>query len=162
MMFENAVRPFQLFQALRLSRLVPAPATSAPPPGSAFIAWGAAGTMPTPQSTQYQLDHCKNEHDEIKRQSDTIRIENPDDPEQYIMVDRADQMIFDTSHHQDPLPDATSYGAMNSDGDIAVEDALNQLSADFSNANWVPGLAADFGDSECKLTVNLNNGATSA
>jgi hypothetical protein len=66
------------------------------PPG--LICWGTVGNLPSPQALPTVDFNVKKK--ETKRQERPVRIENPDDPSQYIMVKRADQIVFGVSQLQ--------------------------------------------------------------
>jgi hypothetical protein len=67
------------------------------PPG--LICWGTVGDLPSPQQLPNVDFNTKKseEHVEQKRESTLIRVENPDDPGQYIEVERADWILFLTT-----------------------------------------------------------------
>jgi len=70
---------------------LPLPADTTVPPGA--ICWGTVGEMPSPVPLR-AVDF--NVATETSRKSSQVRIENPDDPMQYIEVERADEMVFGT------------------------------------------------------------------
>lgn len=163
MNFESAVRPFQRLGLLQRARLLPAAATSAPPLGSAFLAWGEAGAMPTPTSTQYQQDHCQQINSETTRTSDTVRIDGQFDSDgnPYIEVERAHQIKFDTSHTDAPPPDTTLFNEAGQSVQADLDALSNEIDA--INGRFLTQAVNGGGQQDnCKLTVNLNNGATSA
>ncbi len=72
---------------------LPLPADGETPPGA--ICWGTVGDMPSPERLPgVDFNTVERKHTEKKRKERDVRIENPDDPEQYIQVKRADQIVF--------------------------------------------------------------------
>jgi hypothetical protein len=63
------------------------------PPGQ--ICWGTVGQMPTADPAPTVGFTVGSEtYTETSRKSHTVRIENPDDPSQYVMEDRPDEVKF--------------------------------------------------------------------
>jgi hypothetical protein len=63
------------------------------PPGQ--ICWGVIGDMPTAQPAPTVDFNVKSEEwTEISRESQLVRVENPDDPSQYVMEDRPSRVKF--------------------------------------------------------------------
>ena len=112
---ERVVRPFVIID----SRPYDPPAPRQPLPGEedeAFISWGSASRFISPQITQpvtsrtsfggggfrvtWPDDKDKNkekktlEYTEIERTVTEVRVENPDDEEQYVMVERIESIDF--------------------------------------------------------------------
>jgi hypothetical protein len=112
---ERIVRPFVVID----SKPYDPPAPRQPLPGEndlAFISWGAPSRFITPQLTQPvtsssrfgsggfrvtwpedekpQKSEVNRIYAEISRTVDTIKVENPDDPEQYVMIERIDEIEF--------------------------------------------------------------------
>jgi len=109
---------------------LPAPAdTGEPPPGS--ICWGTVGEMPSPvalRSTDFNVRDS-----ETGRKSHPVRIENPDDPAQFINVDRADEITF---NRREPKPAAGANTAASDAGGIAAYDPARQKA--FKPASTAP------------------------
>jgi hypothetical protein len=79
------------FRGYRIPKL-PVPLEGETPPG--LLCWGTVGNLPSPQQMPTVDFNVKKT--EKKRVERPIRVENPDDPSQYIEVKRADQITFDT------------------------------------------------------------------
>ena len=64
-----------------------------------LICWGTVGQMPQalPMPT---VDF--NVYTERSRVSQDVRIENPDDPDQYVIADRAQEITFDSNQNNAP------------------------------------------------------------
>lgn len=89
---EGIVRPFQ--QPDRLLRRRVIAATEKVDVQPATLTWGAVGRLPVPQvGVSFALKKDA-EHDEVGRQTQKVRVENPDDPSQYIIVERTKSISF--------------------------------------------------------------------
>src|SRR5580765_1369996 len=62
------------------------------------ICWGATGALPSaePMPT-VDFNVTKMQHVEKARKSEPVRIENPDDPDQYVIADRPKEITFDVT-----------------------------------------------------------------
>lgn len=115
---ERIVRPFVIID----SKPYDPPAPRQPLPGeedAAFISWGAPSRFITPQLTQPvtsstsfggagggsfrviwpdadkpKKSEIEREYTEIEREVETIKITNPDDAQQYVMVERISEISF--------------------------------------------------------------------
>ncbi len=111
---ERIVRPFVVID----SKPYDPPAPRQPLPGEddeAFISWGAPSRFITPQITQPvtssssfgggfrvtwpeddkpKKSQIERTYTEISRTVDTIKIENPEDSSQYVMIERIDEIQF--------------------------------------------------------------------
>jgi hypothetical protein len=83
------------FRGYRIPKL-PVPLEGETPPG--LLCWGTVGNLPSPQQMPTVDFNVKST--ETSRQERDIRIENPDDPTQYINVKRADQITFNRTNPQ--------------------------------------------------------------
>jgi hypothetical protein len=91
-MFEYLVRPYQ---SPRSQGSVVIPSTPSAPTEKAVLTWGASATLPiTAKGISFNTACCKEQSDEQSRLTDIIRIENPDDSSQYIVVARAKQLLL--------------------------------------------------------------------
>lgn len=118
---------------------IPLPASTEVAPGA--VCWGSAGQMPTPTPLP-QVGFTVQAHNEVSRVEQPVRIENPDAPDQYIMVNRADSILFNILNNN-PNPKTNAYAS-----------AADDLS---------PGMrpAGDAVQTPGQLRVNLNNGPRS-
>lgn len=75
------------------------------------LCWGSVGALPTaaPAPTVGFQVVADATHTEISRKTETVRIENPDDPSQFVMADRSKELLFKTS-------ELKSSGGSNTDG----------------------------------------------
>lgn len=62
------------------------------PPGQ--ICWGTVGEMPTAEPVPTVSFEVKEQWQETSRKSHLVRVENPDDPSQYVMEDRPEEIKF--------------------------------------------------------------------
>lgn len=148
MALESVVRPFQGRNKFSNKRI--ATKTSDPKVKSsgtnctAALCWGDVGTKPTPipDGLNVETNDCNEAHTEISgRNSDLLRIENPDDSSQYIMVRRPKTIYFKKQEHK--------------------QSSWNQLSLTAASIEaWQKDLEADLGfnndDQKCGLKVTLN------
>jgi hypothetical protein len=98
---------------------LPQPADTTVPPGA--LCWGTVGAMPSPEAlpnTDFNTQK-RQKHEELERESTEVRIENPDDPSQFIMVDRADYLLFLTTNE---LPKAGANTSAKEAGGLAAYD----------------------------------------
>ena len=58
------------------------------------ICWGTVGAMPSPEALGTTGFTVKENWQETRRKSQKVRIENPDDPEQYVIEDRPTEVTF--------------------------------------------------------------------
>lgn len=144
MALESVVRPFGKRSLYSDQRIATTPAD--PKGGTAHLCWGSVGTKPTPvpQGTSVELNDCNETNGELKgRDSESIRIENPDDTSQYIMVRRPKTIYF-----------------KHTDSKNSSWDKLSDVAADVSA--WQQDLNADLfpnGENEgakCKMKMTLN------
>jgi len=92
------------------------------PEGTApgLICWGTVGQMPQAQPMP-GVDF--NTHTERSRVSEDVRIENPDDPSQYVIADRATEITFDTAGNAAPPAPNTSSKPAEFDGYTPLQKA---------------------------------------
>lgn len=104
MTLEAVVRPFVSREPLRSQRIITSSKKAAVPQTS-VVTWGAAGTLPSPVesdadqpaipiSVTTQTKKVTDKNVEKSRETEKVRIENPDDPAQYVMVDRPKKVTF--------------------------------------------------------------------
>jgi len=66
-----------------------------------LLCWGTVGTLPAPVPLTTGFEVAKTEHIEEWRETEPVRIENPDDPSQYVMAARTKRMGFEV-HEVNP------------------------------------------------------------
>lgn len=94
------VRPFETRAPQSKRRLVASNTKIDVDP--AIITWGRSGTIPGAQEivaidetgVSFQVIDCDDRYEETDRTEVTKRIENPDDPDQYVMVARPTYIAF--------------------------------------------------------------------
>jgi hypothetical protein len=110
---EGIVRPFQSEDFFTRGKIpVPSVNKEADP---VVTSWGAKASLPSPESDLVGVNLDKQErYFERSRKTEKIRIENPNDPSQYVVVERPKEMKLD---HQ--MPDNSK-----KDKDRAKEETL--------------------------------------
>lgn len=85
----------------RVPRPAPADTNEDATPG--HLCWGVVGALPQPEvaeSEGFEVVNEKEDHVEYNRNSEDVRIENPDTPEDWVEVDRAHKLFFNKTTHQ--------------------------------------------------------------
>lgn len=146
----ETLRPFAVSPAR--PRRFPAP-PPAPNPTDLHLCFGKVGTLPTPTSVGFKI--CNEHYGEVERKVNLERIEQtlPDgtkNPDNYVDVERAYQIKFNTSHN---VP--SFHTTISSTVAAALSDFDAEMAADFAPFH-------DDEDSECNLAVDLKNGPTAA
>jgi hypothetical protein len=76
------------------------------------LCWGTVGAMPSPEPLGGVGFTVKENYQETSRISQPVRVENPDDPSQYVMEDRPHEVTFDkTTASPQPGPNTSSLAA---------------------------------------------------
>ena len=123
---------------------LPLPADTEVPPGA--ICWGTVGEMPSPEPLPtFDFNVKKDEHKEVNRKEDEVRIENPDEPSQYIIVKRAAEINFET----------ITRGGTAAGTNTSAEKPAGVA----GNSSYVPVASAT--EKKGTLKVQLNNGPQS-
>lgn len=93
-MLEQLVRPFQRPDLAPRTRIVVSTGAGTAP---IIIEFGEAGALPTGKQDTFELklEKEKEQYKETHRTTRNVRIENPDDPDQYVMVQRPEKMKLD-------------------------------------------------------------------
>lgn len=96
-MLEQIVRPFQTRPVISTATIVVDRSARAEPE-IAHLVWGAVGTLPSQQTQEGpEIDDkhkTKFTHKEVERTTQTVRVKNPDDPDQYVDVKRITKIKF--------------------------------------------------------------------
>jgi hypothetical protein len=96
MSLERVVRPFQRNDVFTARVLAPVQPAVPPNTDNTTITWDGssdASVDPAPPTYTWEF-HAEWDEDKDQRKTDTVRIRNPDDQEQYIDVERITQMVF--------------------------------------------------------------------
>lgn len=97
---ESFVRPFQRPENLGTRRI--RSVTTQVPDQTAGGTWGIAGNLPVavevppgedPALLSFTVSKRK-EHREVSRETERVRVENPDDPNQYVIIERIKSVRF--------------------------------------------------------------------
>lgn len=131
---ETLVRPFETKSPLATKRITPVRAEV--PTETAGGRWGKAGNLPVPVEVPpgedpltigFEVKKSK-EHDLVSRETEKVRVQNPDDPNQYVVIERLKSASF-----KDKKPDTlAAYNA----GSGSVSQATPGASP---NSQWQPG-----------------------
>jgi sensor domain CHASE-containing protein len=98
---EQIVRPFQSPAVISTRRIVSN--STKIPTDDVLVEFGAAGDMPAAEKVEdaqddggvnFQVVTCDDKYSEKDRRFKTVRIENPDNPENYVMVARINEIKF--------------------------------------------------------------------
>ncbi len=144
---EQLVRPFVAVPTIATRRIVAK--NKAVTKGTAIIRWGSAGAMPTAtqrtvdsSGVNFSIECCKDTYSEHERNTDLVRVENPDDPTQFVMVRRIKDITFGKKSEEcyDPFTD------------VGVRSALAEI-----DASVAPIFAAT-DNGGCKAKYSLTNG----
>jgi hypothetical protein len=129
-------------------------APSPPVDGTAVqLCWGTVGKLPEPVSRAVDFNvGCAERQNEIEgtRKSDLVRIEDPNNKENYIMVERAQQMSM-TKKETKSNPFSFAFAS-------AVAAGIQEFTAEAQVAFSPAGST----NTDCQLKVTLKNGPTSA
>lgn len=111
---EQIIRPFQTAFPQNRDRVIAS--TVKQPPEIAQLQWGAAGQLPTateenPPYLNFKVNDPSNDQSltEKSRTTQTVRVQNPDDPDQFVDVQRIQQIVFKAPKTAQPESQYTSY-----------------------------------------------------
>lgn len=152
-MFEQLVRPYQSPGAI-VSRGVVSKHTKKSR-SKARVVWGDVGTLPVadredvatdPSGYSFKLETCDDNYKEAKRQTNSVRVENPNDSSQYVIVDRIELISF--AHQTDSKILSAFSTETTAFADISIPD----------DPVWGDIKASD----RCKATYKLSNDGSTA
>lgn len=96
---ESIVRPYQRPVGVAFGRIISR--TVAPSTDIATVTWGDVGTLPTPvqedvpnEGGGFNVEVCDSDYNETDRTVQPIKITNPGDSSQFVVVDRVKSMSF--------------------------------------------------------------------
>lgn len=96
---ERIVRPYQRPTGVSFGRIVSR--TVAPSTDVATLTWGDTGTLPTPtqedvpnDNVDFTVEVCDTDFVETSREVQPIKVTNPSDANQFVVVDRIKSMSF--------------------------------------------------------------------
>jgi hypothetical protein len=149
-MFEYLVRPYQ---SPRSQGSVVIPSTPSAPTEKAVLTWGASATVPIQaKGINFNTACCKEESDEQSRETENVRIENPDDSSQYIMVARSKSLKLN-KHENNNCGD--SWDQFSGVG-LEVTGALAEFASEIASGT----MAGNDQPSQCQQTWSLKNNTT--
>lgn len=106
-MLESLIRPFEIRPVTGTRRLVGKSKKQAAQ--TAQLTWGTAGTLPTAvvdtapdDTTNPKTKRQDQQNTETKRSVQKYRVENPDDPTQFVEVERVVDVDFDFVNKEAP------------------------------------------------------------
>lgn len=147
---EQIVRPFQNTDVLSKRRIISN--STKEDTDEVIIEWGRSGDAPAASEIErdaedgnftFEVVHCDDKYDEKNRKFNTVRIENPDDPSQYVMVQRINQISFNKKS------EANNMTMYNNSTTSFVPVPI------FDNNNY---FANDPNENKCNSTFDLRNG----
>lgn len=96
MTLERVVRPFQQVDVFRARRGGPTQAPVTTPPDDVATEWEGSNDASYVTEDDPWVNEAKSdlEEDKSKRKTTEIRVENPDDPDQHVFVERIDKTAF--------------------------------------------------------------------
>lgn len=141
-MFESLVRPFQKTTTSPTRRVV-AQRTEVEVT-EAGTTWGDAGTLPeatevpageSPLDISFEVRKTKRQ-DEVSRETERVKVTNPDDPSQYVVVERVKKISFKEKDPEAvaayPQPGGTSTSTVVSPGSGVLQPGETQVHTDGS------------------------------
>lgn len=147
-MLEYAVRPYQTPNSQGKVKI---PATRGTTTARATITWGAKNSSIPSPATTVNVQCCSDQLDELQREGETVRITQPDNPDNYVDVFRSKKLTLNkksADNCQTPL-----------DQYLGAEFGLGAT----GDENIDLGFAGDVPDStNCGQTWNLNNNTAAA
>lgn len=106
-MLEQIVRPFQTPTTIA-DKATPITTPVKAAPQKATLSWGSVGQAPTLFSINYQIEGTGKRFKEKSRRTTDVRIQNPDDPNQYIIAQRINSIEFTSMQAATSASDSSS------------------------------------------------------
>ena len=131
----------------RIPKAAPAAEGGDNPPG--YLCWGTIGTLPTPETVvddSFQTVDCQETHLEQSRESQVVKIENPENAQDWVEVDRANKMVFKKTENT-KTPGSNTSTEPDVDGGFVFEPIVWESFRPLETTS----------SKKCKLTVTLNN-----
>lgn len=119
------------------------------------LCWGQVGKLAEGKlvvGDSFEVLDCDERHNEISRKTDDIRIENPDDSEQWVEVRRANETTYNKTEKKVKAPKNTAGSE--------PEGLLDFVPEPIEFASFKPEQSEE--TNKCKLTVKHNNGPNTA
>ena len=92
-MFEQIVRPFQTTTTI-VDRQITVTKPNKVALQKAILVWGAVGQAPTMSGLSFTVKDPDNKFKETSRKTTDHRIQNPNDPNQYVVAQSIDSIAF--------------------------------------------------------------------
>jgi len=141
---EYIIRPFQS-PASQGAAIIPS--TPQPSNERATLTWGAKAAVPAVTTGVGFAGCCKETNNEIGRDTDQVKIHSSENPDDYVIVDRAKRLQWEKRTADECAGNWDQFSGIG----LEISQALNQFAADIHS-----GSAAPAGDSgTCTATLNL-------
>jgi ribosomal protein L24 len=149
-MFEYLVRPYQ---SPRSQGSVVIPSTPSAPSEKAVLKWGASATLPIQaKGINFNTACCKEQSDEQSRETEIVRIENPTDPSNYMLVERSKKLLLNKEEKNQCGDNWDQLSAVG----LEITAELAFYEADITTG----GIGGNDQPGQCKQTWNLKNNTT--
>lgn len=147
-MFEQVTRPFARPGLLVTGRIIPSRNRKSVLP--VVVIWGAAGEAPTPiedaaptNGFSIVVKSCDITNTESARQTNDVRVENKDDPDQFLKVRQIKQIEFKKPGKEATPEDGVAY---------SIQEAMKEFSAKMDQI----GVDVSGIPDKCKSIYKLN------
>ncbi len=148
----------ELFPGADVAFLYPGARVPRPPPlenngdhTPGMLCWGAVGSLPTPElapSVGFNTVNCNETHNEVRRETDEVRIEQDGKPENYVEVDRAHKLWVNKRENTEGMPDNSSSADPEGIGDFSPSPIIREGFKPLGSGS----------EKRCQYTITLNNG----
>jgi len=88
------IQHWHLFAEQTRIKRKPPPAAASDDNKPGLLCWGKVGELPSAEPVP-EVSFVVQKHKEVSRETKPVRVENPDDPEQYVDVDQTEKMTLD-------------------------------------------------------------------
>jgi len=145
--YDEPIGNLNTYFAYRTKRPPPPLDNDDAPPGR--LCWGSVGELPTaelPEEVGLETIDCDETHAEVSRETDDVRIENPDNAENWVEVERPKKFTMNKTE--------TTKGANNNTDTASADlEAFRPEPIEFESFRPL-----ETGSSKrCKLTVTIKN-----
>lgn len=141
------IKDLNQFFGFRLPKPPPADDNADVVPGR--LCWGQVGSLPSAELVEgdsFETVNCDEQHDEVTRETQDVRIENPEEPEDWVEVERPNTFRMNKK-------ETTKSPSSNTD----------TAAADFGDFSASPIQLSSFKPlgtettKQCKLTIKMKN-----
>jgi hypothetical protein len=113
------------------------------------LCWGSVGALPTaelPEETGFEVVDCDETHAEVSRETQDVRIENPESPQDWVEVERPDKFLMNKTEKKN---------SANNNTDTAEPDFGGFEATPIYREGFKPLGTED--QKKCKLTITIKN-----